>query len=242
MAARRARNWAWRGLLIVLGAALVGSLAVICWPGLANRSEALAIPPIPTVTPTYELPSRTDPLPAGITAEPLHIRIPRMEVETDVAPYTADDARAGKDWLGNPCYRGNRIRCIDPPRFDIVYHQIGGVEGIRFGEYPGLETLGTVYMYGHSAVKQKAVFNNLGKLKSGDAIEIETQYGILEYVVDKVIDIPKEQYSTSEEVWEQVPGRLLLVSCDQSGGSYGNGHAKNNLIAFAHVTGARALS
>ncbi|MDR1767446.1 MAG: class F sortase [Propionibacteriaceae bacterium] len=118
---------------------------------------------------------------------------------------------------------------------------MGGVDGVAYGENPGVNAGGTVYFFGHSATTRTGVFDKLPKLKKGDKAEVETDYGVITYVVDELLYIPKDEYTKTDKITEQTPGRLLLVSCDQAGPQYSNGYSKDNLVAVLHVEGARAL-
>ncbi|MDR1806575.1 MAG: class F sortase [Propionibacteriaceae bacterium] len=249
MVSKKTVKWAWRGLLGVLAVIIVTSVAWLLRPaqyGPDGQAEvAFTPPPIPSVAPSYEIPHPTvEPSEdlSGAASAGLHLTIPAIGVDADVYPYTPEVAAQGTWVDGTSCYSGGTIICVNPPSMSTVSQQIGGVAGVSFGDNPGLDSQGTVYFFGHAGARTgAAVFDYLSSLKPGDTAEVTTANGILTYVVDEVINMPKSDYATSAIASDQVPGRLLLISCDQNGPAYANGYATNNIIAVLHVESAREL-
>jgi hypothetical protein len=69
-------------------------------------------------------------VPAGQAAQPLRLAVEAIGVDTEVLPYTAEDAAAGRDGLtGQGRYEDGVIVCVDPPLADAVYWQRGGLDG-----------------------------------------------------------------------------------------------------------------
>jgi LPXTG-site transpeptidase (sortase) family protein len=233
------RKWIWRGFNILLVGAIAVSLAMVLWPRPDSASANL--PAVPDSEPEYPVAGPMEPPDPGVSAAPEYLTIDKISVAAKVVPYTAEEAKQGEDQFGKPCFVNEKIVCIDPSRTDLVYQQIGGQYGVNYGVDPGMESSGSVYFFGHSG-GTKSVFDDLGKLKAGDIADVQTAYGIISYVVDEVVDIPKADYPYSEKIWEQVPGKLVLVSCDQAGPNYANGHAVNNIVAILHAESARAVS
>jgi hypothetical protein len=133
------------------------------------------------------------------------------------------------------------ITCIDPPTADHVYWQVGGIDGVTYGDMPGTESNGTVYLYGHAGA-DGAIFNHLADLQPGQTAEVETAHGIVTYRVEEVFTVPKDAYSTDPRIVEQSPGRLLLVSCDHSdGAAVAGGYAIDNVVARLQAEGAQPL-
>jgi LPXTG-site transpeptidase (sortase) family protein len=225
---------------ILLAGAIVVSLALVLWP--RPNTATANLPDVPATEPEYTVAGPQEPPDPGVSAPPEYLTIDKIGVAAKVVPYTVEEAKQGEDQFGNPCFKDEKIVCIDPSRTDWVYQQLGGQYGVNFGVDPGIQSSGSVYFFGHSGGTKPSVFNDLGKLKPGDTADVQTQYGIITYVVDEVLDIPKADYPYSEKIWEQVAGKLVLVSCDQSGPNYANGHAVNNLVAILHAESARAVT
>jgi hypothetical protein len=231
-------------VIILLSGLIVASVFVVLWPGRTVEEPAdigLTIPPTPTAKPTYTVPSRVEQTPdPGVPGDPVNLSIPAIGVNAPIVEFTVADAMTGTDPFGNSCYQDGTITCINPPRMDLVYQQIGGQDGVLYGDDPGMTSQGMVYLFGHAGARSgAAVFDNLAQLQPGDTAEVTTTNGILTYVVAEVLNIPKEEYATTDKVLNQVPGRLLLVSCDQNGPAYASGYAYNNVIAILDVESAR---
>jgi LPXTG-site transpeptidase (sortase) family protein len=182
-------------------------------------------------------------VPFGQAGEPKRLWIEALGVDALVLAYTADEAKLGRDGLtGEPCYRDGVIVCVDPPLAEVVYWQRGGLDGVANGDTPGLESNGTVYLYGHAGATG-AVFNALPSLNPGDTTEVATVNGVITYRVEDVFTVSKRDYPTDPRVTEQAGGRLLLVSCDHSGGApvAKGGYAVNNVVARLQAESAGPL-
>jgi LPXTG-site transpeptidase (sortase) family protein len=178
---------------------------------------------------------------AGI---PVRLAIPAIGVDTEIRPYTVPDAKAGSDArTGESCYQDGAIVCVDPPEADVAYWQVGGRAGVAYGDMPGGETRGTVYIHGHAGnPAQRPVFNDLPDLKAGDTADVATAYGVFTYTVEDVRNIPKDDLPYDEEVLNQVPGRLMLITCYHGPGAETvNGSAADNTVVTLQLTGNRAL-
>jgi len=78
---------------------------------------------------------------------------------------------------------------------------------------PGAGSENTTYITGHSWEDREAPFNRLSDPGLvGSEIELETGAGTLEYVVDSVVTHDKDTLKDSD-IWQIVPGRLVVVSC-----------------------------
>jgi hypothetical protein len=180
-------------------------------------------------------------VPFGQAAAPTRLEVAAIGVDAAVVPYTADEARAGHDGLtGEPCYQDGVIVCVDPPSITQVYWQRGGLDGVVNGDMPGTESRGTVYLYGHAGgAGAGAVFDLLPDLAVGESALVTTANGVVTYRVEEVFAVPKDQFSTDPRVTGQVPGRLLLVSCDHSpGAGTSGGYAVDNVVAVLQVVSA----
>jgi LPXTG-site transpeptidase (sortase) family protein len=188
---------------------------------------------------------KIEPPPPDIASQPTHLSIAVIGVDADVVPYTAADAKQGWDGLtGRPCYEDGVITCVDPPSMELVYWQVGGLDGVFYGDMPGRDSLGTVYLHGHAGDPAKRpVFNNLPDLKPGDTAEVSTAYGVFTYTVEKVRNIPKGDYPNDPEMLEQAPGRLALVTCFHGeGATTVGGFATDNTVAILRLTGNRPVN
>lgn len=96
---------------------------------------------------------------------------------------------------------------------------------------PGSDAERTVYIAGHTHPSKAAVFNPLydratstSHVQIGDEFHITTEQTIamgadpLRYVVEGVEDYPKGVVAegTENEVWQIVPGRLVIITCFQN--------------------------
>ncbi|MDR0592109.1 MAG: hypothetical protein LBG60_02385, partial [Bifidobacteriaceae bacterium] len=158
------------GLLALVGAAALwarsgGEPAVT--PSAAVTASATPMPPTPPTPPmpsagagTTGSSSPAGGVPPGQAAAPRRLRIEALGIDAPVLAYTAEHAKAGRDGLtGQDCYLDGVITCVDPPTPDGVYWQVGGIAGVTYGDMPGAESAGTVYLYGHAGV-DAAIFNS----------------------------------------------------------------------------------
>lgn len=184
------------------------------------RPSASAPQPVPTAT---VVPS----------APPLRLSVPALRIDSEVSPYTVAEAARGVDGLtGAPCLAGGVIRCVDPASPSSVVWQVGGTAGVAFGSEAGTDSEGTVYLYGHAGAGNDAVFSDIGQLKPGDEAAVTTANGKLTYRVQRTVSTAKSAFASTPEAVDQVPGRLLLISCDHSAGatlSHG-GYSTDNVV------------
>lgn len=171
-------------------------------------------------------------------APPLRLVVDALGIDARVAPYTAAEASGQKDGVtGRPCLVGGVITCISPRSLDDVAWQVGGVAGVAFGSEPGTDAIGTVYLYGHAATGAEAVFDEVGRLAPGDTATVMTANGTLVYRVQRTLDTAKSAFTSLPEAVDQVPGRLLLVSCDHRPGAalVGGGYATGNIVVVLQL-------
>ena len=121
------------------------------------------------------------------------VRIPRIDVDAPVVPI-----------------RANQNRVLDPPRDPSV------VGWWSDGAAPG-ETRGSAVMVGHT-VRNKGggVFDDVGDLSRGDAIEVDGSDSRLSYRVKSISVLSKEQVArNAEKIFAQTgAGRLVIITCD----------------------------
>lgn len=119
---------------------------------------------------------------------------------------------------------------IDPPRLDLAYV----IE--PYGR-PGSDN--TTYIAGHSWNAGDAVFNplldveqGLSRLDTGDEIEVTTAGSTFTYAVTGTDRHPKGSLAGVDEVWEKVPGRLVLITCFQRNDGAAS---QDNLVVVAEL-------
>lgn len=163
-----------------------------------------------------------------------HVIIPAIGVDAPLHPYTAAEAAQGYDEVaGTPCLVQGVIVCVDPPTSTDVYWQQGGSNGVGWGEAPSRDAQQNVYLFGHAGTTGYAVFTRLVEMKPGDPIDI----GDLTYVTQQVVTVDKSDYTSLPEAVQQVPGRLLLVSCVHSAGAtlVNGGYSTDNVVVIAQL-------
>lgn len=163
------------------------------------------LPPTTTATPVAQASAGT----------PVRVRVDAVGLDVEVVPTAS---------VGG---------VFDPPSLTKAYW----IEA--FGA-PGSESDNTVYLLGHSWDNGDAVFNPLfdrasqtSKVEPGDTVVVTTQAGDVTYEIERAERIPRAEVAQeSNEVWDVVPGRLLLVTCFQNNGG---GDAFDNFVVFATV-------
>ncbi|MFC7620810.1 class F sortase [Microlunatus sp. GCM10028923] len=93
-----------------------------------------------------------------------------------------------------------------PPKTSLVY---------RWADRgrPGSDSGDTVYLLGHTVRSGGGVFDPLQHVEIGQSIIVETESGSLTYQVQATKMYPKNEIQRADEVYETVPGRLVLVGC-----------------------------
>jgi len=186
--------------------------------GSPAKTPAAAEPSVtqrPSVPPGSSQPATTTPAAQASVGAPVRVRVDAVRLDAEVVP-TASVGGA-----------------FDPPSLTRAYW----IEA--FGA-PGAESDNTVYLIGHSWDNGDAVFNPLfdratqtSRVEPGDTVVVTTDAGEVTYEVERAERIPREEVAQEDnEVWDVVPGRLLLVTCFQNNGG---GDAFDNFVVFAHV-------
>ncbi|SEB92905.1 LPXTG-site transpeptidase (sortase) family protein [Paramicrobacterium humi] len=234
MSSRTTKGLVAGGTALVLVSAVLFGLAALTQSGEAEAAPSV----MPTTTPTVPT---TEPTPFQLAASaPTRLTIPSIGVDAPVSLYTVAQAEAGSDGVtGRSCIDDGVITCIDPPDGTSVSWQKAAVGGIAFGAEPGTETDGTVYLFGHSSSVPGTVFNSLYKLKSGDSALVTTSAGVLTYDVERIVKPEKGDYTSTPEAIDQVPGRLLLISCYHGPGAktVNGGYSTQNVVAVLQLRG-----
>jgi LPXTG-site transpeptidase (sortase) family protein len=79
--------------------------------------------------------------------------------------------------------------------------------------YPGSGSRDTTYIVGHSWENADAPFNRLSNHATvGDELSVTMASVVVRYKVQSVNTHDKDTLRTSD-VWDAVPGRLVLISC-----------------------------
>lgn len=101
---------------------------------------------------------------------------------------------------------------IRPPSFDAAYEIVDPEHG-----YPGQAGTGTVFVALHSsgsaahadAPGNALVLDGLSTVQVGDLVTLRGEA----FTVTRVLTAAKDALATTDEVWEQREGRLVLVTC-----------------------------
>ena len=191
-------------LCFVIGCVILVFLPVPAGPGGAPvqtaasplvEAPAVTAEPSPSATATETQASGLlPPVPAGPPAAP-----PRRLVYPS----------AGIDVVVHPLEPGSAEQAtrtiVPPPTMDGYWLTPYGV--------PGVGSVNTTYVAGHSWQDQDAPFNRLStKAAVGDRLTVTTAAGEVAYRVDSVTTYVKAGLKDSP-IWQVVPNRLVLISC-----------------------------
>ena len=175
----------------------------------AAPTSAPAVEPVPSPLPTPTPTARHTP------SSSVHLVIPSVDVDLPL--------------LGLTPRRG----VIDPPLLTAGYW-------IQpYGEPVGApdQAVDTLYIAAHSAGRGEDGFDPLltadhrgSALDVGDTVDVRTPNGTVTYTVERTQRYGKNALADAAEVWESVPGRLVLITCFQRA----DGRASTeNLVVFA---------
>lgn len=125
----------------------------------------------------------------------------------------------------------NADRQFNPPSNVLAYWMRD------FGS-AGPSAKNTVYLAAHSWNNGYAAFNRLMDQKSGTStakpgqkILVNTPEGAFSYSVTAVADYAKSSISAEPELWQAIPGRLVLLTCFQ----LNDAGANRNLVIYAQI-------
>lgn len=197
------RVLAWTGMALVVLAAVVGLVdgrpdhgtPVASAPSGPPGSAAPVDRPVPDATPARVEHVETQ-RPAGRPGLPQRIVIPALGVRAPVRPIGADDG------------------VLTPPDDPT---QAGWW---RAGARPGA-LRGSAVITGHTVSTGGGVFDDLERLRRGDAVTVATADGErLGFVVDDVASYRKAALARhAQRLFSQsAPGRLVLVTCEDWNG------------------------
>ena len=145
-----------------------------------------------------ELPAEPTAMHSGGIEGPYVLRIPRIGVDAHVVPI-----------------KSNEEGILEPPRDLTVAGWWSG------GAAPG-EAKGSAVLVGHAVRNNTGgVFDDLGELSRGDAIELEGAHSTLTYRVQSNDLLSKAHLArNAEQIFDQTgPGRLVVITCGDFDGT-----------------------
>jgi LPXTG-site transpeptidase (sortase) family protein len=199
-----------RGLArVIAGLALVAVMAACSSSGQndvtpAGSTPAATASPAPLTAASQEVTEAPPPEPTASQTERIEgpttyrVRIPRIGVDAPVVAIKADE---------------NRV--LDPPQDPSV------VGWWSDGAAPG-ETRGSAVLVGHTVRNNGGgVFDDMGEVSRGDAIEVDGSDSTLSYRVKSINVLSKEGVARdAEEIFARTgPDRLVIITCDDWDGS-----------------------
>ena len=201
-ARRRRFGPRWLALPVVAAAGLAIAVSVL-------PPESAGAPPAPTDTISAVAEPSATPLPtaaasaAGTPApaveagpaasRPTGLSFPAADIDMSVLPLTPSEADLTAQTL------------VPPLTIDAYWLTSYGV--------PGAGSVNTTYIAGHSWDGKDAPFNRLSdETLVGSEFTLTTETGDITYVVDGVVTHDKDTLKDSE-IWNIVPGRVVLISC-----------------------------
>lgn len=219
---RRGRHRAALAALAALGIAGAVLLGIGLAPS-ATPSRAAAAPRVAAASADPAAAPEAGALDAGMTTPPapsappsstVHVRIPAVGMDLPVLPLSP------------------RRGVIDPPLLDAAYWLAPYAR-------PGGPATNTVYLAAHADRGHGRGFDALlttdhrsGALHAGDVVDVHTPGGTVHYTVDRSVQYSRDELAGAADVWQAVPGRLVLITCltPRAAGSA----TTRNLVVFAH--------
>ncbi len=119
----------------------------------------------------------------------------------------------GPDILGRTLLNPGGIRAVDGAVIPTDDRPVFRVDSNK----PGTDSPGTSFIVGHnysSAGGAFVPFSTLERVALGHSVFVGTPNGTLVYAVEQVIRVPKNQLASRTDLLENVPGRLILETCD----------------------------
>jgi len=204
------------GGAVVLGAGLAGhhptgarAAAVPAVPSVARPSTA------PTAAPSAAAAASSVPAARYTPSSRVHLVIPAVDLDLPLLALTPEDG------------------VINPPLLTAGYW----IEPYATPVAAPDEATNTLYIAAHSAGRGDDGFDPLltpdhraSTLDAGDVVEVRTPQGTASYTVDHVQRYGKDELPGASEVWEAVPGRLVLITCFQRADGR---RSTENLVVFA---------
>lgn len=197
--------------------ALIAATTMIVAAGLVLIGASVWQLLTPSEAPTTErrVVAAASDLPNAAAAQPLSVQIPAIGFDAKVREFSADGAPS-----------------LVPPDAEHIYW---------LEEYglPGTGSDNTVYLIGHTSADGRAVFDPLvdraaqqSTVLPGDEIRVENESGLVSYEVVAVERHNRQNLAEIENVWANVPGRLVLITCFFEAQS---DTVSDNLVVFARA-------
>lgn len=147
--------------------------------------------------------------------QPVRVQLPRLGMDIPVLPMALPADRR-----------------VNPPSNGFAYWISD------FGP-AGAKATNTTYLAAHSWNQGYSAFNGLmdikagtGRVQHGDAVLVTTPEGVATYSVTGSAGYVKTTLGGREELWQAVPGRLVLMTCFQ----LNDAGATENYIVYAERT------
>lgn len=85
---------------------------------------------------------------------------------------------------------------------------------------PGTNSPGVALIYGHNYIDPDdyVPFAALESVEVSDTIQVGTANGVLSYSVRQTFTVPKSELASRQDIFENVPNRLVLITCDTKDG------------------------
>lgn len=184
---------------VLVMAALLMALAVnptLLENGIGERAGLRAQVPRPT-SPELSAPQTRRLKTWARPGTPVRLEIPALGIEAPIVPIGLQDAAI-----------------LVPPEDPSV------LGWWRSGAAPGART-GTALLTGHTVHSGGGALDDLEQLESGDHIVVWSSAAHLDFRVQRVSVLSKEQLANeAEQLFSQsVPGRLVLVTCEDWNGT-----------------------
>ncbi|HEX2073381.1 MAG TPA: class F sortase [Geodermatophilus sp.] len=189
---------------LVLGIGLHSGAHAVPVPVAPAPSTAVAVPTTaaPASGPTPATPPSETPTPTALhtPSSSVHLTIGAVGLDLPVLPLTP------------------RRGVIDPPTLTAAYW----IEpyGAPVGSADRADN--TLYIAAHSAGRGDDGFGPLltpdhrgGAVAAGDVVEVRTPGGTVTYTVQRTARYARGELAGASEIWEAVPGRLVLITCFQ---------------------------
>jgi LPXTG-site transpeptidase (sortase) family protein len=194
---------------VVLAFVLVGCGSDTLKTSTASPAATEAPAATPTASapaPTTDAPEAHSSMPDEKRGEPHALRIPRLRINAPIVPVKMQD------------------RVLNPPKDPNI------VGWWSEGAAPG-DDIGSALVVGHTVNTGGGVFDDVDKLQPGDTVQIDNSGGRLNYRIDSVEVLPKDEVARqADTLFDQtVHGRLVLVSCEDWDGKV----YRSNVIAVA---------
>lgn len=204
--APRTRVWQRVALAGCMVLALVGAFLLGAgWNRSPVRGDVNAVPAPGAVagapsaaTSSSASPSRQAPSSASPPASSVHVQVPSVGLDLPLFPLSVPDG------------------VIDPPLLTAGYWLQG--YGAPTGSAKDADN--TVYLAAHSTNRGSSGFDALlsadhrsAAVQAGATIQVSTAAGTASYTVERTARYDTDELATASEVWQDVPGRLVLITC-----------------------------